>query len=131
MIGITNEFPESGLIPLTWLNGFMGTTAEYDGLHIVPAIPEDYEFMGMRDLTYGGKAYDLTVYRDGKIELSCKEGAGLVVRLGDVHAKGSVTVRVMSGAEEMKSFDCTAENGVFTIDLSSDYVRSACTLIIE
>lgn len=131
MIGITNEFPESGLIPMTWLNGFMGTTAEYDGLHIVPAIPEDYEYMGMRDLTYGGKAYDLTVYRDGKIELSCKEGAGLVVRLGDVHAKGSVTVRVMSGAEELETFDCTAENGVFTIDLSSDYVRSACTLIIE
>lgn len=32
LIGIINEFPESGLVPTTWLYGFMGTEATWRGL---------------------------------------------------------------------------------------------------
>ena len=36
VLGVIGEFPESGLVPVSYVRGFMGVNAEYDGLHIEP-----------------------------------------------------------------------------------------------
>ena len=66
MEGIIREFAESGLIPLTWLYGFMGVTASDNGLNIDPHLPEEYKYMGMDGFTYAKSRFKVTVKRDSE-----------------------------------------------------------------
>ncbi len=46
-VGVWGEFPESGLVPVAAVNGFMGISADSKGLHIAPQMPST----GMTSLT--------------------------------------------------------------------------------
>lgn len=131
MIGITNEFPESGLIPVSWVTGFMGINPGYDGLNIVPAIPSEYRYMGMKDFSYGGRLFDVTVYRNGNAEFNCKEGAGLDINLKDTAGTGKALVSIYNGDTLVTSWQVNAENGVFNVDLAERYSRTICRVVID
>lgn len=131
MIGITNEFPESGLIPVSWVTGFMGMNPDYDGVRVNPAIPTDYEYMGMKDFSYGGRSFDVTVFKNGNLELNCKEGAGIDLSLENLSGKEKATVKIYEGDTLKTSFEVSSENGMFIVKLSAEYSRTVCRVVID
>ena len=65
-VGVWTCFPESGLVPLTMLYGFLGIEPTADGLRIHPSLPSQLEFAGVRDVLYRGKHYSITAKRGVK-----------------------------------------------------------------
>lgn len=59
--GIIGEYPESGLVPLTFLTGFMGVTLTKDGLNIAANLPTEMEYAGCREYNFGGRKYSIRV----------------------------------------------------------------------
>lgn len=87
--GIIGEYPESGLVPLTFLTGFMGVTLTKDGLNIAPKLPSSLDYAGCREYVFGGRTYSI---RADKSLTAPK-----VEKYGDVYfvsvpASGSYTV---------------------------------------
>ena len=72
--GLNGEFPESGLVPTTYLYSLMGVSASYDGLHVVPVFNDVYEYMGTKDITYNGHSYDVRVNRDASCLITPEDG---------------------------------------------------------
>lgn len=70
-IGITGVFPESGLVPASFLYAFLGIDADIHGLNIRPNLPEALEFGGVRDLSFGRGLFDVQVWRD-RVEITPK-----------------------------------------------------------
>ena len=60
-LGIIGEYPESGLVPLTFLTGFMGVTLTKDGLNIKANLPSDMDYAGCRKYHFGGRNYSIKV----------------------------------------------------------------------
>lgn len=73
--GLNGEFPESGLVPTAYLYGLVGISAEYDGLHLTPAFNDVYEYMGVKEMTYGGKTYAIQVNRDASCVITPASGS--------------------------------------------------------
>ncbi len=69
--GLVGEFPESGLVPTTYLYSLLGVEASYDGLHIAPQFNDVYEYMGVRKVTYGKNDIGVEAHRDGTLILDC------------------------------------------------------------
>lgn len=63
-IGLIGEYPENGLVPATFLYGFLGIDADYDGLEIFPKLSSDMTYASVKDLTYGKKNYSISVEDD-------------------------------------------------------------------
>ncbi len=63
-IGITGVFPESGLVPVSFLYAFLGIDADIRGLNIRPNLPSELEFGGVRNLSFGQGLYDIQVWED-------------------------------------------------------------------
>ena len=59
--GVVGEFPESGLVPYTFINGFLGITPEVKGLKISPNLPSDMEYAGISEYWYGNREYSIQV----------------------------------------------------------------------
>ncbi|HEY0827821.1 MAG TPA: discoidin domain-containing protein, partial [Bacilli bacterium] len=53
LVGTWGDFPESGLVPVAVKNGFMGISADKDGLHVKPNFPSS----GMTSLTLNYMTY--------------------------------------------------------------------------
>jgi hypothetical protein len=70
--GVIGEFPESGLVPLTFLDTFLGVGADVAGLKISPALPENLRYAGVREYHFAGNAYSIQVIRDLK-EPACRQ----------------------------------------------------------
>lgn len=70
-IGITGVFPESGLVPASFLYAFIGVDADIRGLNIRPNLPDALEYAGVRDLSFGRGIYDVQVWRD-RVEITQK-----------------------------------------------------------
>ena len=62
--GVLGEFPESGLVPLTFLNGFMGVKPSVLGLQITPCLPSDYNVAGVREYRFNNGVYSIEISRD-------------------------------------------------------------------
>ena len=62
--GVIGEFPESGLVPLTYLNGFMGLRAGVEGLVITPALPAEYGVAGVREYHFNDRVYSIEISRE-------------------------------------------------------------------
>ena len=62
--GVIGEFPESGLVPLTFLNGFLGITVSQDGLTISPNLPKDMDYAGVREFVFNGTTYSIKVNKN-------------------------------------------------------------------
>jgi len=63
-VGVEGEFPESGLVPCAFLNGFLGIEADIDGLKIRPRLPSSVKYAGVRNICYAGGMYDIRVTHD-------------------------------------------------------------------
>lgn len=61
--GIIGEFPESGMVPSVFVEGFLGITAAQKGLLIVPKLPAALSFAGVRAYRYLGRCYSIRVDR--------------------------------------------------------------------
>ena len=59
--GVLGEFPESGLVPYSFIEGFLGITPERKGLKISPKLPNDLEYAGIREYIYGNQKYSIQV----------------------------------------------------------------------
>ena len=61
--GIVGEFPESGLVPYTFLTGFLGVNAKDKGLEIKPNLPDKISYAGVAAYVYGNRTYSIRVDR--------------------------------------------------------------------
>lgn len=104
VLGIIGEFPESGLVPTVFLKGFMGVNATGRGLEIKPSIPQEYTYMGSKNVSYGGKVYTVKVTKNESIELLAGDlsTSNFDLYFSDFANKNSYTVVI------------TDENGVVT-----------------
>ncbi len=128
--GLIGEFPESGLVPTTYLYALVGANASYDGLHITPAFNDVYEFMGVKKLTYGGHSYGVEVNRNGSCTITATDG---VIDM-DLHYTparfGTRDFTVTMIGESGRSVQTVTPDadGILHVDLSSQSVTS---IVIE
>ena len=127
--GLVGEFPESGLVPTTYISALMGVRAEAGGLYVEPHFNEVYEKMGVTSTTYGGKAYGIEENRNGTLTVNCLDGAvDMVLHYKPAHFE-KFTVNVVSAdGTTAESEVSAAEDGFLTVTLSADNVK---TIVIE
>lgn len=58
------------MVPTAYLYGLLGISAEHDGLHIAPKIPDAYNFMGVRKIVYANAAFEVCAFQDGSLEIT-------------------------------------------------------------
>ncbi|AKJ65679.1 hypothetical protein [Kiritimatiella glycovorans] len=75
LLGILREFPESGLVPLFFVNGILGLRPAAQGLLITPALPAEWNYAGIRAYRYAGEEYALRIER-GREEAASSEANG-------------------------------------------------------
>ena len=61
LVSINGEFPESGLVPLTFVTNVVGVTPQVKGLQIKANLPSDMTYAGVREYEYCGKTYSIEV----------------------------------------------------------------------
>lgn len=86
IVGILREFPESGLVPLIFLNGVLGLEPVANGLRIHPALPPGWKDAAVRNYAYAGNKL-LIITATGIV-------SPLVSRSGDV-----LTIQVPPGGD--------------------------------
>ena len=59
--GVLGEFPESGLVPYTFISNIVGLNATVKGLEIKSALPSGMEFAGVSEYVYGNRTYSIKV----------------------------------------------------------------------
>jgi len=77
IVGITREFPESGLVPYFFIDGLMGMRPVTKGLRIAPQLPKDWPSATVRDFYFAGKNYTITA--DAKAKDPVIRGAEITV----------------------------------------------------
>lgn len=130
MIGLLGELPETGLVPTAYMYGFIGIDVSAKGLMIAPSIPADYQYVGVKDVIYGGNTYNIEVNKNGRVAITAQTKTDLIVALKDYAGKNSVTVKIISGESEVFSQKYTAVNGEFLIDLTGK-TNGPAQIIIE
>jgi len=58
-VGVEGEFPESGVVPSSFLFAIIGLDARLDGLHIRPGLPSTLEWAGLENARYAGARLDV------------------------------------------------------------------------
>jgi hypothetical protein len=88
LVGCIGEFPESGLVPYTFLPAFIGIEASLTGLDIFPNLPSSMESAGVKPLHYRGNNYKVEVGND-QVRISTEKGSNnsLTGRIGNLLAK--------------------------------------------
>ena len=126
--GLNGEFPESGLVPTAYLYSLVGVSASHDGLHLTPAFNDVYEYMGVKELKYGGKAYGVQVNRDGSCVITATDGA-MDITLHYTPERFSTTeytVTILNADGTTATSTVTPdENGVIHVELKGEGVTSA------
>lgn len=61
--GILGEFPESGLVPYTFVSGLLGIKATLKGLEIDPALPSGMDYAGVSSYRFGNRQYSIRIDR--------------------------------------------------------------------
>lgn len=64
--GVIGEFPESGLVPLTFVTGFLGIKPTVDGLQISGNLPDELDYAGVREYLFGNRVYSIEVSKEVK-----------------------------------------------------------------
>ena len=60
-VSINGEFPESGLVPLTFVTDIVGITPDVKGLKIDSCLPTDMTYAGVAEYNYGNRKYHIEV----------------------------------------------------------------------
>ena len=60
-VSINGEFPESGLVPLTFITDIVGITPAVEGLKIESCLPSDMTYAGVGEYNYGNRTYQIEV----------------------------------------------------------------------
>jgi hypothetical protein len=60
-VSIVGEFPESGLVPLSFLTGIIGVNPDVKGLKIESSLPSDMDLAGVSEYNYMGRKYSIEV----------------------------------------------------------------------
>lgn len=120
VLGFVGEFPESGLVPVAYLYGFIGLSLRADGICIAPSIPEGYGYMGVNDLVFGGRRYTLCAYADGKLRISSVDGINIALSVKDTAGAGVRKLVLFDRYDNViSSTPVTAENGEFRLNLTN------------
>ena len=61
LVSINGEFPESGLVPLSFVTNVVGVTPQVRGLEIKGNLPSDMTYAGVKEYEYRGKKYSIEV----------------------------------------------------------------------
>lgn len=64
LVSINGEFPESGLVPLSFVTEVVGITPQVKGLRIQGNLPSDMTSAGVSEYHYAGRIYDIEVDRN-------------------------------------------------------------------
>lgn len=72
-VGTDEPFPESALVPSAVLYAFIGARATVDGLWVDPHVPEHFEFLGVRNVSYRGWSLDIRV-SDSIVQVEGRRG---------------------------------------------------------
>ena len=59
--GVLGEFPESGLVPYTFVSSVVGLNATVRGLEIKAGLPAEMQFAGVSEYRYGNRIYSIKV----------------------------------------------------------------------
>ncbi|MBQ2944886.1 MAG: hypothetical protein IJD93_09425 [Ruminococcus sp.] len=60
LVGCWGEFPENGLVPVAAKDGFMGISADMDGLNITPDMPSELSSLSVNRLNFRDMHLDIT-----------------------------------------------------------------------
>ena len=80
-VSIVGEFPESGLVPVSFLTGIIGVTPEVKGLKISANLPSDMEYAGVSEYNYMGRKYSIEVNKSLTAPSMTSEGGKFVVKV--------------------------------------------------
>ena len=80
-VSINGEFPESGLVPLTFVTQTLGITPDIKGLKISAKLPSDLTYAGIKEYRYGNRVYLIEVNKNLKEPEVKKNGEKYEVRL--------------------------------------------------
>lgn len=64
--GVIGEFPESGLVPLTYVTGILGINPDEQGLKISSNLPKDMDYAGIREYKFADRVYSIKINKDAK-----------------------------------------------------------------
>ena len=80
-MGVLGEFPESGLVPYTYLSGFMGVNPDVDGLVVKANLPTGMSYAGVNSYFFAGREYAIEVSKEIKAPEIFKKGDKYILRL--------------------------------------------------
>ncbi len=123
-VGVAGVFPESGLVPATFLYAFLGIEADLRGLNIRPNLPSDLEYAGVRDLSYGGGLYTVRVRSDRVTILPQKEtGERLDGVIGNLEPDTCYLRLIVDSDGETRAAERVRsdDRGELTFDLEPEY----------
>ena len=81
LVSINGEFPESGLVPASFLTHIIGALPDVEGLRIKPCLPSDMSYAGIREYHYNGRVYSIEINRDVTEPSMTEENGVYVVKL--------------------------------------------------
>ena len=80
-VSINGEFPESGLVPLTFITDIVGITPAVEGLKIESCLPSNMTYAGVREYRYGNKVYQIEVNKNISTPIVSYDGEKYIVKL--------------------------------------------------
>ena len=80
-VSINGEFPESGLVPATFVTDILGITAEVEGLKIESHLPSDMTYAGINEYHYGNRVYRIEVNKSLTQAEMTEEGGVYTVKI--------------------------------------------------
>jgi|GEM_PF-2797079 len=119
--GIIGVFPESGLVPASYLYAFLGIDADIRGLNIRPNLPAALEHGGVHGLSFGGGKYSVLVQRDRvQIDATASGQRRLMGVVGDMTPGAAYreVVRNLATGTEVVTPRTVSEAGEIPFDLT-------------
>jgi len=68
--GITGEYPESGLVPMVYFNGFMGVSVDAFQMTITPKLPSEMSYLTCQSVLYRQATLEITV-TNSDVHIKC------------------------------------------------------------
>ncbi|MBO4327354.1 MAG: hypothetical protein J5950_08785 [Clostridia bacterium] len=80
-VSIVGEFPESGLVPLSFLTSIIGVNPDVKGLKIRSSLPSDMDYAGVSEYNYSNRKYSIEVNRSLTVPEMKFENGKYIVRV--------------------------------------------------